>query len=72
MKKPIPAKPTEPEPRITLRLDGGFVVAKCGTALTVYEILWQNRHGDPHKQLVLRECKEVPRQFEREAYPQRR
>ena len=56
-------------PLILLKLDGGYIVARCGQAVQVFELVWESRHGEGKKTLVLRECEEIPRQFEREVYP---
>lgn len=60
-----------PSPPIEVRLEQGYIIARCGEAFSVYELLWQSHHGDAHKQLVLRECVPIPRQFEREAFGER-
>lgn len=67
---PDEAKAVTP-PVIELRLDQGYIIARCGDVVQVFELIWQSHHGDTHKQLVLRECVPIPRQFEREAFGER-
>ncbi len=62
-----PQAPMTPAP-IALRLEGGYIVAKCGASFTVYELVWTSRHSENKRVLMLRECVEIPRQFESEAY----
>lgn len=54
-------------PHVNARLDGKHIVVKCGKSFAVYELIWERSHGEQKQVLVLRECHEVPRQFEREA-----
>ncbi len=63
---PHPESPAEQS--IVLRIDSGYVVARCGNSFAVYELVWENRHGDSRRHLTLRECVEIPRQFEREMF----
>lgn len=65
---PAGQEPGDLRPPIDLRLDGGYIVARCGESFAVYELVWENRHGEGRKRLVLRPCDPVPRQFEAEAY----
>lgn len=68
--KKVQQQPTPP-PSIDLRLEQGYIVARCGDSFAVFELIWQSHHGDTRRQLVLRECSPIPRQFEREAFGER-
>jgi hypothetical protein len=53
---------------IDLKLDGGYIVASHEGVVTIYEALWESRHTERTRHLVIRKCKIVPRQFERLVY----
>ncbi len=68
-KKQKPACPhcLAPVP-IEARIDGGYIVIKHGRRTDIFELVWEQRHADSRRRLVLKRCPEVPRQFEREVY----
>jgi len=55
-------------PEIDLKLDGGYIIASHEGVVTIYEAVWQSRHTERTRRLIIRKCLVVPPQYERLVY----